>query len=89
MKAVAAHRHVEFVVSQNYVLNPSCQYADIVLPITTPWEKYGTLDTSNREILLWSSQVTPRYSKLGTTCGWPARSDGDWESTRSRSTRCR
>ena len=41
MKAIAAHRHVEFVVSQNYVLNPNGQYADIVLPVTTPWEKYA------------------------------------------------
>jgi len=59
MKAIAAHRHVEFVVSQNYVLNPNGQYADIVLPITTPWEKYAYLDTGNREILVLSSQVTP------------------------------
>ena len=59
MKGIAAHRRVEFVVSQNYVLNPNCQYSDIVLPITTAWEKYGRLDTGNREILLWSSQVTP------------------------------
>jgi anaerobic dimethyl sulfoxide reductase subunit A len=58
MKAIAAHRHVEFVVSQNYVLNPNGQYADIVLPITTPWEKYAYLDTGNREVLLLSSQVT-------------------------------
>ena len=59
MKAIAAHRHVEFVVSQNYVLNPNGQYADIVLPVTTPWEKYAYLDTGNREILVLSSQVTP------------------------------
>jgi anaerobic dimethyl sulfoxide reductase subunit A len=59
MKAIAAHRHVEFVVSQNYVLNPNGQYADIMLPITTPWEKYATLDTGNRDILLLSRQVTP------------------------------
>ena len=59
MKAIAAHRKVEFVVSQNYVLNPNGQYADIVLPITTPWEKYATLDTGNRDILLLSRQVTP------------------------------
>ncbi len=58
IKAVAAHRRVEFVVSQNYVLNPNCQYSDIVLPVTTPWEKYGRLEGGNREILLWSSQVT-------------------------------
>lgn len=59
MKAIAAHRHVEFVVSQNYVLNPNGQYADVVLPITTPWEKYATVDDGNRELLLLSRQVTP------------------------------
>ena len=58
MKAIAAHRKVEFVVAQNYVLNPNAQYSDIVFPITTPWEKYGTLAKGNREILLWSSQVS-------------------------------
>jgi len=56
-KAIAAHRQVEFVVAQNYVLNPSARYADIVLPVTTFWERPGVLFSGNREMLLWPEQV--------------------------------
>lgn len=57
LKGIEAHRKVEFVAAQNYVLNPSAQYADLVLPVTTPWEKNGLIFNGNREILIWTDQV--------------------------------
>ena len=57
-KGIAAHRKVEFVVSQSQHLTTNSKYADIVLPVTTQWERYGTLLTGNREILIWGQQVT-------------------------------
>jgi anaerobic dimethyl sulfoxide reductase subunit A len=56
-KGIEAHRKVEFVVSQNYVLNSDSRYADIVLPATTQWERFGGLLDGNREILIYHSQI--------------------------------
>ncbi|MDR3588548.1 MAG: molybdopterin-dependent oxidoreductase, partial [Negativicutes bacterium] len=63
VKAIAAHRKVEFVVAQNYVLNPSAQYADIVLPVTTMWERGSMLFNGNRETLLCTDQVIKPYGE--------------------------
>ena len=57
MKAIEAHRKVEFVVTQNYVPTSTAQYSDIVLPITTQWERYGDLTPGYREMMLLSSQI--------------------------------
>ena len=38
-KGIQAHRKVEFVVSLNYVLNTNSKYSDLVLPVTTQWER--------------------------------------------------
>jgi len=61
VKGIAAHRKVEFVVAQNYVLNPSAQYADVVLPVTTQWERGGRLFNGNREMLLCTNRVIEPY----------------------------
>lgn len=57
---IRAHRQVEFVVSQSQILTTNSRYADIVLPVTTPWEKDGGLViAANREIgFIWGQQVT-------------------------------
>ena len=57
---IAARRKVEFVVGQNYVLAPSAAYSDVVLPVTTWWERYGGFDgtLSFSEKLFFYSQVT-------------------------------
>jgi anaerobic dimethyl sulfoxide reductase subunit A len=64
-KGIAAHRKVEFVVANNYVLTTNAKYADIVLPVTTFWERYDdfTGGLPNSEISeIWGSQVTePLY----------------------------
>lgn len=60
-RGIAAHRKVEFVVTQTHFLNTSAKYSDVVLPVTTQWERYGYLK-SNREVLIWASQVVaPLY----------------------------
>ena len=57
-KAIAAHRAVEFVVTQGHFFNTDARYSDIVLPITTMWERDGTFTSGNREALFFSSQAT-------------------------------
>jgi anaerobic dimethyl sulfoxide reductase subunit A len=53
---------VEFVVTSAHFLNTHAKYSDIVLPATTEWERWGTVLTGNREILMWTSQITePLY----------------------------
>lgn len=56
-KGIAAHRKVEFVVSLNFVLNTNSKYADLVLPVTTEWERGGYIK-GNRDHLIWARQIT-------------------------------
>ncbi|WP_019850296.1 molybdopterin-dependent oxidoreductase [Desulfitobacterium sp. PCE1] len=60
-KGIEAHRKVDFVVSCAYSLNASAQYADIVLPITTQWERHSSylyLEIYyNREVQFFPSKV--------------------------------
>lgn len=58
MTAIEAHRKVEFVVTQNIVMTSTAQYSDIVLPITTQWERVGDLSQGYHEQLLLSRRVT-------------------------------
>jgi anaerobic dimethyl sulfoxide reductase subunit A len=50
---------MEFVVCHAQFLSTTAQYSDLVLPVTTPWERYGWLRTyhNNREVLFMGSQV--------------------------------
>lgn len=57
MRGIEAHRKVEFVVTQNYILNTDARYSDVVLPVTTQWERYGGTIAGNREMLILYSQV--------------------------------
>lgn len=64
MKGIEAYRKVEFVVSNDIVLSSKSKYADIVLPVTTPWEKEGggLASMAGGEALLFYSQVSqPLY----------------------------
>jgi anaerobic dimethyl sulfoxide reductase subunit A len=57
-RGIEAHRKVEFVVSHSQILTTNSRYADVVLPVTTEWEKAGTVSGANREIgFVWASQV--------------------------------
>lgn len=62
-KGIEAHRKVEFVLSTGHFLTTNCKYSDIVLPVTTEWEKIGGFGGfSNRETLIFYSQITePLY----------------------------
>ncbi|MBN1673392.1 MAG: molybdopterin-dependent oxidoreductase [Kiritimatiellae bacterium] len=58
LKGVAAHRAVEFVLTQNIVFNPNAAYSDLVLPATTAWERDGGLK-GRREYVFWTEPVLP------------------------------
>ncbi len=62
-KGIEAVRKLEFMVSQCHFLNTTAQYCDIVLPVTTQWERYGLIqDDGNREAIFFGSQaVQPLY----------------------------
>jgi anaerobic dimethyl sulfoxide reductase subunit A len=55
-KGIEAHRKVEFVLSMNFVLNTNSKYSDVVLPVTTQWERAGYFK-GNREHLIWARKV--------------------------------
>ncbi|MDR0500738.1 MAG: molybdopterin-dependent oxidoreductase [Coriobacteriales bacterium] len=80
-EAIRAHRKVEFVASADMFPSPTVQYADVILPVTHAWERWGctSRSTSHREILVWGSQtVEPAFEsrddewiqvELGKRCG--------------------
>ncbi|TMN22146.1 dimethyl sulfoxide reductase subunit A [Lentibacillus cibarius] len=59
---IKAHRKVEFVVTNSYNLTTNAKYSDVVLPVTSEWEREGGLLTGNREILIAHSNIVdPLY----------------------------
>ena len=63
-KGIEAHRSVEFVVGQGHFLTATNKYSDIVLPITTMWEREGSFVWEgylNRDIVLLSRKVVDPY----------------------------
>lgn len=61
-KGIEAHRKVEFVAANAYVLTTNAKYADVVLPVATQWETEGAVTGGNREILItWSKIIDPLY----------------------------
>lgn len=61
-KGIEAHRKVEFVVSGEHFMTSNARYSDVVLPITTEWERVGGFSTGNPEMIICFSQVTePLY----------------------------
>jgi len=59
---IEAHRKVDFVVTHSQFLTTNAKYSDIVLPVTTEWERVGGFLTGNREMVIMYSQVTePLY----------------------------
>lgn len=56
----ALRKKVEFVVTSIYVLTTNAKYSDLVLPVTTEWEREGmVLAPSNRDTLISSVNITP------------------------------
>ncbi len=61
MKGIEAHRRAEFVLTLNFVYNPNARFSDIVLPVTTQWERHSYFK-GNRDHLIWARQVVePQY----------------------------
>lgn len=62
-RGIEAFRKVEFVVSSDSYLTTPCKYSDVVLPVTTPWERWGgimnsnTYHSSRRDIFIYHRQV--------------------------------
>lgn len=62
-KAIEAHRAVDFVVCSSYSYRPEAKYADIILPIATPWERDfpitpdGSPDGGNREFVFFPQKI--------------------------------
>ncbi len=55
-KGIEAHRKVEFVLTLNFVPNTNVKYSDVVLPVTTMWERVAYFK-GNREHLIWARKV--------------------------------
>lgn len=55
---IEAHRAVDFVLSFASFYTTNAQYSDIVLPLSTMWERVGGVTSSNREFVSCFSQVT-------------------------------
>jgi anaerobic dimethyl sulfoxide reductase subunit A len=61
LQAIEAHRKVDFVVTQNMFMNADAIYSDLVLPVTSRWERDGNVCIGYREQLLWHSKVMEPY----------------------------
>ena len=58
VKGIQAHRSVEFVVSQNSHLTTNAKYSDIVLPVTTMWEREGMfMGSTSRDVVIIGRKV--------------------------------
>jgi anaerobic dimethyl sulfoxide reductase subunit A len=56
-KGIQAYRKVEFVLTQDFHLTSSARYSDLVLPVTTQWERDNYITNPNRETLFWMDRV--------------------------------
>lgn len=57
MLGIEAYRKMDTVIAQNYAMTTTCKYADIVLPVSSMWERYGDFTVAYREQMIWTSQV--------------------------------
>ncbi len=58
-EGIKAHRKVDFVVCHAHAMKTEAMYSDIVLPVNSEWERCGSIQSGNREILFFPTQVTP------------------------------
>ncbi|MDR3053024.1 MAG: molybdopterin-dependent oxidoreductase [Coriobacteriales bacterium] len=56
-KAIEFFRSVDFVWGANPFFCPSVQYADVVLPVTTWWEKGELAWTNNSDVVYWADRI--------------------------------
>ena len=56
-KGIDAMRKVEFAIAQDFHLTSGARYSDVVLPVTTQWERDGYITNPNREAAFWAGKV--------------------------------
>ena len=57
---IEAHRKVDFVYANALSMNASASFADIVLPLTSEWERPGNVRAGNREQVIYFQNVMDR-----------------------------
>ncbi|MDE8702306.1 molybdopterin-dependent oxidoreductase [Adlercreutzia equolifaciens] len=65
-EGIEAHRAVEFVLTRAQFMTTNALYSDIVLPVTTEWERVGSVTSCNREFVYCYSQVTEPIGEAKT-----------------------
>ena len=56
-KGIEANRKVEFVLTTDFHMTSGARYSDVVLPVTTMWERDNYITNPNREALFWMDRV--------------------------------
>lgn len=56
-KGIEAHKKVEFVMCTDFHMTSGARYSDIILPVTTQWERDNYITNPNREALFWMDRV--------------------------------
>jgi anaerobic dimethyl sulfoxide reductase subunit A len=59
VKGIAAHREVEFVMTLNFTHNSNSKYSDLVLPVTTQWERGGIAARQSQPSHLGAANYRP------------------------------
>jgi anaerobic dimethyl sulfoxide reductase subunit A len=65
-EGIEAHRAVEFVLTRAQFMTTNARYSDIILPVTTEWERVGGVTGSNREFVYCYSKVTDPIGEAKT-----------------------
>lgn len=63
---IEAHRKMDFVMTKAQFMTTQARYSDIILPVTTEWERDAGLYASNREFLYCASKVTEPLGEAKT-----------------------
>ncbi len=59
---IKAMKQMDFVVTQAFTFNTQAQYSDIILPVTTEWERQGKVMTFDKEaVLVYAQVLEPLY----------------------------
>ena len=59
-KGIKAHRKVDFVMTRVLSMNACAQFSDIILPLTSGWERPGSIRIGNRDAIFYPQQVMNR-----------------------------
>ncbi|MEG0791849.1 MAG: molybdopterin-dependent oxidoreductase [Gordonibacter sp.] len=63
---IEAHRAVDFVLTRAQFMTTNALYSDIILPVTTEWERVGSVTSCNREFVYCYSQVAEPLGEAKT-----------------------